>query len=221
MKDYNIVLVEPKTGFLDYASKRLPLGIMSVAGYLRHNGYNVKIIDQRVNPNWKKDLQYHVSKNPLLVGISSMTGTQIHHALKAASVIRGIDSKIPIVWGGVHPTLMALQTVEHPSVDVCVIGEGEETTLDLAKHYEQGKPIDDVLSICYQKEDGTTKITDLRPQMKLEELPEMPYDLVDFDKYASIDFSGNFERSVSFETVSYTHLRAHETPEHLVCRRVL
>lgn len=200
MKDYNIVLVEPKTGFLDYASKRLPLGIMSVAGYLRHNGYNVKIIDQRVNPNWKKDLQYHVSKNPLLVGISSMTGTQIHHALKAASVIRGIDSKIPIVWGGVHPTLMALQTVEHPSVDVCVIGEGEETTLDLAKHYEQGKPIDDVLSICYQKEDGTTKITDLRPQMKLEDLPEMPYDLVDFDKYASIDFSGKFERSVSFES---------------------
>src|SRR5678815_6061606 len=28
-------------------------------------------------------------------------------------------------------------------------------------------------------------------------------------------------RSKAFDTVSYTHLRAHETPEHLVCRLLL
>ncbi len=200
MANSKVILVEPKTGFLDYASKRLPLGVMSVAGYLRHHGYDVQIIDQRVNSNWKKDLQNAVSNNPLFVGISSMTGTQIHHALKAASVVRAIDPKIPLVWGGVHPTLMAVQTVDHPSVDVCVIGEGEQTTLDLAKHYEQGKSLDDVKSICYKTENGAKKITDVRPALDLAELPEMPYDLVDFDKYASIDFSGNFERSVSFES---------------------
>jgi len=200
MAKSNIILVEPKTGFLDYASKRLPLGVMSVAGYLRHHGYDVQIIDQRVNSNWKKDLQREVSNNPLFVGISTMTGTQIHHALKAASVVRAIDPKIPLVWGGVHPTLMAVQTVDHPSVDVCVIGEGEQTTLDLAKHYEQSKSLHDVKSICYKTKSGEKKITDIRPALDLADLPEMPYDLVDFDKYASIDFSGNFERSVSFES---------------------
>jgi len=201
MQKADIVLVEPKTGFLDYASKRLPLGVMSVAGMLRHHGFNVKIIDQRVDSRgWKKELQYFASQNPLFVGISTMSGTQIHHALKAASVVRAIDPKIPLVWGGVHPTLMALQTVEHPSVDVCVIGEGEPPSLDLANAYKKGKPIDDVLSICYKKSDGSIKITDMRPPMDLNELPPMPYDLVDFDKYASIDFSGKFERSVSFES---------------------
>ena len=29
------------------------------------------------------------------------------------------------------------------------------------------------------------------------------------------------KRSVVLDTVSYTHLRAHETPEHLVCRLLL
>lgn len=201
MKNADVVLVQPKTGFLDYASKRLPLGIMSIAGYLRDNGFKVEIIDQRVDPRgWKKELQYFVERNPLFVGISTMTGTQIHHALKTASVVRAVDPKTPLVWGGVHPTLMALQTIEHPSVDVVVIGEGEDTSLDLAKAYQKGSSIDNVLSICYKRSDGSVKMTDPRPPLDLNKLPEMPYDLIDFDKYASIDFSGNFERSVSFES---------------------
>src|SRR5678815_5690703 len=37
---------------------------------------------------------------------------------------------------------------------------------------------------------------------------------------AFMDF-GDAEDDVTLETVSYTHLRAHETPEHLVCRLLL
>lgn len=204
MREADVVLVEPKTGFLDYASLRLPLGIMSVAGMLRHNGYKIKIVDMRTDSKgWKKELQYYAKQNPLFIGISSMSGTQIHHALKGASVIRAIDPKIPIVWGGVHPSLMPLQTIQHPSVDVIAIGEGEMTALDLAKTFEKGiskNELGDVQSIWYKKSDGTPQMTQMRKQQDLNELPDMPYDLVDFDKYASIDFSGNFERSISFET---------------------
>lgn len=204
MREADVILVEPKTGFLDYASIRLPLGVMSVGSMLRHNGFKVKIIDQRTDQHgWKKELQYYSNQNPLYIGISSMSGTQIHHALKAASVIRTVDPKIPIVWGGVHPSLMPLQTIQHPSVDVIVVGEGEETAVDLAKNFEKGTDrnnLENVESILYKKSDGTPKITAVRKQQNLNELPETAYDLIDFDKYASIDFSGNFERSISFET---------------------
>lgn len=201
MRRVDVVLVEPRTGFLDYASKRLPLGIMSVAGMLRKEGFDVKIVDQRIDTKgWKKELESLVEQNPLYVGISSMTGTQIHHALKAASVVRRKDSKTPIVWGGVHPSLMTLQTLEHPSVDVVVIGEGEMTAVDLADAYKNGRTLETVKGIGFKKQDGQVKITDMRTPLALDQLPEMPYDLVDFDKYASIDFSGNFERSISFES---------------------
>jgi len=201
MKSADVILIQPKTGFLDYASKRLPLGIMSIAGTLREHGYKPKIIDQRVDSHgWKKELKYYVSQKPLFVGISSMTGTQIHHALKAAKVIRSVDPNIPIVWGGVHPSLQTLQTAEHPLVDVAVVGEGEIPCLELANAYKNGKDISNVKSICYKTQDGTIKLTEGSPPNNLTELPPLPYDLVDFDKYASIDFSGNFERSVSFET---------------------
>lgn len=201
MNNVDVVIVEPKTGFLDYASKRLPLGVMSVAGMIRSKGFKVKIIDQRIDPHgWKKELEYCVNQNPLFVGISSMTGTQINHALKAASVVRNIDNKTPIVWGGVHPSLMALQTIEHPLVDVIVMGEGERSASQLADAYKNNIPLENIPSICYKKNDGTVKVTDSAPQIKLDEIPEIPYDLVDMDEYASIDFSGNHERSISFES---------------------
>ena len=89
MQKADVVLVQPKSGFLDYASKRLPLGIMSIAGLLREQGFNVKIIDQRIDPRgWKKELQHFASQNPLFVGISTMTGTQIHHALNPSSCLQ-------------------------------------------------------------------------------------------------------------------------------------
>src|SRR5678815_5819636 len=38
--------------------------------------------------------------------------------------------------------------------------------------------------------------------------------------HACVELGGSItgEHGVGLETVSYTHLRAHETPEHLVCR---
>jgi radical SAM superfamily enzyme YgiQ (UPF0313 family) len=168
MNNVDVVIVEPKTGFLDYASKRLPLGVMSVAGMIRSKGFKVKIIDQRIDPHgWKKELEYCVNQNPLFVGISSMTGTQINHALKAASVVRNIDEKIPIVWGGVHPSLMALQTIEHPLVDVIVMGEGERSASQLADAYKNNIPLENIPSICYKKNDGTVKVTDSAPSFFL------------------------------------------------------
>ena len=67
MQKADVVLVQPKSGFLDYASRRLPLGIMSIGGLLREHGFTVKIIDQRVDPRgWKKELQYLAILIPFL-----------------------------------------------------------------------------------------------------------------------------------------------------------
>src|SRR5678816_1617813 len=44
-----------------------------------------------------------------------------------------------------------------------------------------------------------------------------------FEKYGYYPLWTNsmFSGMPTFQTVSYTHLRAHETPEHLVCRLLL
>ena len=56
-----------------------------------------------------------------------MTGPQILRALDACARVRATYPDVPIVWGGIHPTLLPEQTLEHPLVDIIVSGEGEAT----------------------------------------------------------------------------------------------
>ena len=69
---------------------------------------------------------------------------------------------------------------------------------------------------------GITDITD--PQLQTYEIT---YTIPEAVNAISVDFRGiqnDISVSPAFTTnapVSYTHLRAHETPEHLVCRLLL
>jgi radical SAM superfamily enzyme YgiQ (UPF0313 family) len=86
-----------------------------------------------------------------------MTGPQIWHALEGCRLVRERHPDVPIVWGGVHASLMPQQTLSHSLVDIVVVGEGEETFLELVKALESGTPLSRVAGIWY-KEDGETPV---------------------------------------------------------------
>src|SRR5674536_399712 len=61
---------------------------------------------------------------------------------------------------------------------------------------------------------------------RLDDLdPDLPRDLLEAGDLGGLDAGdrrvGHDWPFFSYEPVSYTHLRAHETPEHLVCRLLL
>jgi hypothetical protein len=78
----SIILVYPKSGIYDTMIKDLPLSLLYVATVVHQHGYHVKIIDQRVESDWREKLIYELQKKPLCVGISVMTGAPIKFALK-------------------------------------------------------------------------------------------------------------------------------------------
>ena len=145
------------------------------------NNYNVTLIDQRIDDDWEYKLNKALKKYPLFVGISSMTGTQIHYGLNIAKIIRE-NSSSPIVWGGVHPSLLPLQTIENDYVDIVIKGEGEETLLELAHNLEKNKSPDNVNGIAYKK-GSKIKMNPDRAFLDLNKLPELPYHLIDVKKY--------------------------------------
>jgi anaerobic magnesium-protoporphyrin IX monomethyl ester cyclase len=70
-----------------------------------------------------------------LVGISLMTNyfdnaVQISRHLRRAS-------RVPVVWGGVHPTLRPRECLEH--ADFVCLGEGEESLVELARAIANGE----------------------------------------------------------------------------------
>ncbi|MEM3101461.1 MAG: radical SAM protein [Candidatus Nitrosotenuis sp.] len=191
-----VVLIQPKAGTFDMIGARLPIGLLSIAAIPYQMGYKIKIIDQRVDKAWRQTLSEALKKEPICVGITSMTGKQILYGIEAAKIVRE-KSKVPIVWGGVHVTLMPEQSIENPYVDIIVIGEGDYTFAELVEAIAKGESLKTIKGIYY-KENGRIIKNPERPFIKnLDELPELPYELVNIDAYSSLKIEG---RSLDFVT---------------------
>lgn len=147
-----VVLVFPKTGWdVRGVTCALPLGILCLGSALRRAGFGVEIIDQRLDDNWMERLKGALQdKDVLWVGISSMTGHQIAGGLRASEVVKAI-SKVPVVWGGIHPTLLPEQCLEHPLVDMVIMGEGEKTAVELSEALEGCKDLEGISGLCFKQ----------------------------------------------------------------------
>jgi radical SAM superfamily enzyme YgiQ (UPF0313 family) len=162
------------------AGRPLPLSVLCASSLVDKEGYKVKIIDQRIDKNWEKNLRAELAKKPLLIGISSMTGAQIGYGLQISKIAKEFD--MPIVWGGVHPSLIPEQVLENNLVDMVVKGEGEITLLELANALEKGKKLDGIKGLWY-KEGGKIKSNGDREFFDMNKLPQPPYHLVNVDDY--------------------------------------
>jgi len=159
---------------------QVPLSLIHVASPLKREGYDVRIVDMRV-----EDVRGIKIGNPVFVGISSMSGLQIAYGLEFAKKVRSENPSCPIIWGGVHPSLLPEQTVANKYVDVAVRGEGESMILQLAKSLQHGDALDNVPGITYRR-NGRIMSTLDATQIDLDKIPiDMPFDLLQMEKYPS------------------------------------
>ncbi|MFH1317279.1 MAG: radical SAM protein [Candidatus Woesearchaeota archaeon] len=175
-----VIIVYPKTGKYDQLLTEMPLSVLCAATLI-YQDYDVRIIDQRVEPEWKKKLLNELKDNPICVALSSMTGHQIKYALDVSKLIKE-NSKVPVVWGGIHASLLPKQTIENQYIDMILIKEGEVTFKELVKALEDNKPLEEVEGIWFKK-NGKIIENKERKRVDLNELPMLPYHLIDFSKY--------------------------------------
>ncbi|HQP11050.1 MAG TPA: radical SAM protein [Candidatus Omnitrophota bacterium] len=183
----NILFLYPKTG-LDFGSTIAPPhALLAVAAPLLKAGYSVKLLDQRTHIITAQTLRNYLSGDTICVGVSTMTGTQIRNALILAQMVRDLTGgKIPIVWGGCHPSVAPEQTLENDKVDIVVSGEGDETFLDLVRALDQKRDLNTVKGIYY-KDGGRRMQTPPRPLLDVETLLPTPWELIDVEKYIHQD----------------------------------
>jgi radical SAM superfamily enzyme YgiQ (UPF0313 family) len=177
-----IILVYPKSSYIETAMKGqyLPLALLQAAIFAEKE-FSVKIIDQRTAKRWDTDIIKSLNKDTLCVGITALTGEMINNALEVSRFVKKF-SKVPVVWGGVHPTMLPAQTLGNKFIDIVVIGEGELTFYELAKALRNNLPLDEIPGLAYKK-DGNIKINQYRPLMNLDDLPDPPYHLVNIEDY--------------------------------------
>ncbi|MCX6816283.1 MAG: radical SAM protein [Candidatus Beckwithbacteria bacterium] len=106
-----------------------PLGLGYLASSLRENfredKWQFKIINQ--------DIREEIEKfNPDIVAISSVS-QNYQRAVEYAKIAK--EYHLPVIIGGIHITVMPSTLTKE--MDVAVIGEGEETIVELFKLYKQ------------------------------------------------------------------------------------
>lgn len=181
------ILIYPKTGVDFGPAIAPPFSLLTIAAPLYNKGVNVRIIDQRVDKNWIAHLREGLRRKPICCGISTMTGQQIFFGIEAAKIIREeTGSSVPIVWGGIHPTLVPEQTARSKYVDIVCVGEGDETFSDLVVALKNNMPLAEVKGIAFLNGDKFI-FTGSRPFMNIQEQLPTPWDLVDVESYINPD----------------------------------
>jgi anaerobic magnesium-protoporphyrin IX monomethyl ester cyclase len=184
-----IVMIQPHEGNYNKVMKPwVPLSLLSAAIKLDQEGYPVRIIDQRVEENWKELLLRALTENPICLGVTSMTGSQILGAIEASRIVRSQNPNITIIWGGVHSTLFPEQTLANDFIDIVVKNEGEETFYHTVKNLEANLPLNDVAGICFKQADRIITNPE-RPFVNLDDYAIPPYHLIDVHKYIHQYFS--------------------------------
>ena len=164
---------------------RAPLGLLYVADALNGAGYESLIFHELGSKRTIKELVRLVeTERPLFVGFTVETGPCIGYSVIAATQIKAATG-IPCVWGGIHASSLKEQTAAHPAVDYVVVGEGEETVVDLAHHIAVGGSVSDArdipgLAFC----DGEEYVeTPARPFIQDLDRYWPAFHLVDNDRY--------------------------------------
>ena len=107
--------------------------------------------------------------NPDLVGFTVYTGTYQW----ACGVAKEVKQRmgVPIVFGGIHATLVPEEVARNDFIDFVVAGEGEYALLDLVDALEAGT-INGHIPNLYWEEDGVIRSNELRPPVAdLDSLP--------------------------------------------------
>ena len=176
-----ILLFHPKT--IEHSSwYRIPLSLLAVASQLDKNKYEIIIIDASIDKEYgKRILSLIKQKDVLCVGITAMTGYQIKGALEISRLVKK-NSKIPVVWGGWHSSILPEETLKSKYIDFVVRAQGEETVKELIESLEQKSDLSKIDGLSYKK---GNKIISNKPRdfADINNFKPMDYSLVDVNKY--------------------------------------
>ena len=132
-------------------------GLMSLAAYIETNGFDVDLVDATLLDQPWKDLENILKREQYdIVGITCSAATFHMDAIHTARLVRYTLPEALIIGGGGHFTINAQHILsENPEIDCIVLGEGENTFLDIIRLAEtnQLNTFENIEGLAYRKAD--------------------------------------------------------------------
>lgn len=162
-----------------------PLSLLCLASPLLQAGFEVKLVDNLLCPDYEKAILRETA-DALCLGISVLTGPHIGAAVRISKAVKKLRPELPIVFGGWHASLATDQTLGEPFVDAIVRGQGELTLLELAQRIADKRDWHGVRGLSFKDKEGKIVHEPERAVANVNDLPAPAYHLADPGIYAAV-----------------------------------
>lgn len=176
-----ILLINPPSG---NKNPLLPLSLAYIAAVLEKEKFLVEILDTDALELTDQEIKEKVSNfKPDIVGVTMMTAT-FYASKKVIKIIKKSFPDCLTIVGGAHPSALPKETLEEiTEIDILVMGEGEETILEIAKNLENKVTLKNIKGICYRENKAVICNPPREPIQNLDSLPFPIRDKFPLEKY--------------------------------------
>ena len=195
LKNVKVLLINPST-IDEVVNKEFtpPLSLLYLGAALLKNGFETQILDINLYKPWKQDNESGYVKeiilnrireyNPGLIGFGCLFSGQFPFVVRHSENIRN-NFDVPIVVGGMHSTIFYQDILmKCPYIDYVVIGEGEETIVNLANSIQKEVPLSPAVpGIAYRKKGKVIVNSKQGYIKKLDTIPFPAHELINLEDY--------------------------------------
>jgi anaerobic magnesium-protoporphyrin IX monomethyl ester cyclase len=184
----DVLLTYPADGLRLFQSM-IPLGLVSTGTVLKEAGYNVHIIDfNHYHRDYRREL---LDLQPKVIGIGGTTPSR-RASFLTAQLSKEVLPDVPVVYGGVHASFTAPETLRDiVQIDYVILGEGEYSFLSLCNHLT-GKNNGSIATIpgLARRNNGEILVSRSQRIKDLSVLPVPDRDLLPHAYNMEMDFIG-------------------------------
>jgi len=201
VKEFDVVFFHPPRVFDDvpHQAPFVPMGSFSLASMLSQNGFHVKMFNLSLYPT--SSLQRKIeSLDSKIFAIDLHWAVHSEGAMRLAELCKRYHPSSLLVIGGFAATWFNTQILDkYPSVDVVVLGEGEEPLLNVTRAFLSNKKnFDGIDGISYRERNSIRHNPIRSPLDSLDQLDFVDLSLMDeWKKYIKTDSAGYRESLAS------------------------
>jgi anaerobic magnesium-protoporphyrin IX monomethyl ester cyclase len=161
------------------------LALGGLAAVLREHGYPVGLVDLHADNLYPVDAAADRVREfaPDVVGLTAKT-LGWPAVIEIGQMVRRVAPHALVVLGGPHMSIYPKESLSWDCFDVAVVGDGEETLLELCDRVEQGDEPVDVPGTVVRKPSGEIVENPPRPfASDIDHYPFTAFDLMPMDRY--------------------------------------
>lgn len=170
-----------------FKTLHFPMGLGLIVSALKTtNKYAIHIYDNYIpGTSYAEIIEAVKTGKPEYVLLSGFLGNfQYTFMKKAINDLKKASPSTNVIMGGPMASCIPELLIDKTNIDYVVVGEGEETAIELLRHIDEGIPVKECQGIVYRDEDGKPAKSLPRARIKdLSTYPHPPYEMFNVQPY--------------------------------------